>query len=107
MSGSAKQRLSARETRAFLRANRLDSARASAFAFEDLAQGRTYALHAHTRHQLLYAVHGSATLEVADATFVLPPQRVAFIPAGTKHVTHMGNAQSLSLFLDKRLVRSA
>jgi AraC-like DNA-binding protein len=98
--------LSARETQAFLRQNQLKGARASAFAFNDAGAGRSYALHAHTRHQLLYAVSGTATLEVADATFVLPPQRVGFIPAGTKHVTHMGTARGISLFLDKHLVRS-
>jgi AraC-like DNA-binding protein/mannose-6-phosphate isomerase-like protein (cupin superfamily) len=107
MSKSLKKSLSAAETRAFLREAGLESARSSAFAFYDAAVGRSYALHAHRRHQVMYAVSGSATLEVADAVFLLPPQRAAFIPAGTKHVTHVGNAQTISLFLDARLVRGA
>jgi len=99
--------LSASETRAFLRRNQLESAPASAFAFNDPTQGQRYAAHSHKRHQLLYARQGTATLEVAEATFLLPPQRAAFIPAGVRHVTSMGNAQGISLFFDARLVRVA
>src|SRR4051812_42115831 len=100
-----KRALSSRETRTFVREKQLESAAASAFAFDDPAPGQRYALHSHKRHQLLYATHGTATLEVSDATFVLPPQRAAFIPAGVRHVTNMGNAQGISLFFDARLVR--
>ena len=98
--------LSAQETRAFLAENRLESSTASAFAFTDLARGQRYAPHSHKRHQLLYATQGTVTLEVQDARFLLPPQRAAFIPAGTRHVTSMGNTQVLSLFFDSRLVRA-
>jgi len=93
--------LTSQQTRAFLQENRLESAAANAFAFRDAA-GLRYALHAHRRHQLLYATSGTASLEVLDATFVLPPQRAAFIPAGTRHVTNMGSAQGISLFFDSR-----
>ena len=102
-----KRALSIRETRAFVQEKRLESASASAFAFTDVATGLRYALHSHKRHQLLYATRGTATLEVSEATFVLPPQRAAFIPAGVRHVTNMGNAQGVSLFFDSRLVRVA
>jgi AraC-like DNA-binding protein/mannose-6-phosphate isomerase-like protein (cupin superfamily) len=74
-------------------------------AFNDVGAGQRYAAHSHKRHQLLYATHGTATLEVADATFLLPPQRAAFIPAGVRHVTSMGNAQGVSLFFAARLVQ--
>jgi AraC-like DNA-binding protein len=103
----AKRALSSSETRAFLREKRLSSAKASAFAFPDQESGRRYASHSHQRHQLLYATQGTATLEVAEATFLLPPQRAAFIPAGVRHVTSMGNARAISLFFDKRLVHVA
>jgi len=107
MSSLRKRALSPRETRAFVREKGLESATVSAFAFNDLAAGQRYALHAHKRHQLLYATQGTATLEALDATFLLPPQRAAFIPAGVRHVTSMGNAQVISLFFDARLVRVA
>ena len=98
--------LSAREMRAFVQEAQLEGSRASGFAFKDSGAGRRYASHTHTRHQLLYAVAGTATLEVAEATFLLPPQRAAFIPAGVAHVTSMGNAHGISLFFDKRLVHA-
>ncbi|HEY0469086.1 MAG TPA: helix-turn-helix transcriptional regulator [Polyangiaceae bacterium] len=107
MSPLRNRTLSARQTRAFVREKQLESAAASAFAFKDVATGQRYALHSHKRHQLLYATQGTATLEVAEATFVLPPQRAAFVPAGVRHVTNMGNAQGISLFFDARLVRVA
>jgi AraC-like DNA-binding protein/mannose-6-phosphate isomerase-like protein (cupin superfamily) len=102
-----KRALSTQETRAFLREKQLESSAASAFAFNDVATGQRYALHSHKRHQLLYATQGTATLGVSEATFLLPPQRAAFIPAGVRHVTNMGNAQGISLFFDARLVRVA
>lgn len=105
MPSPRKTTLDSRETRQFLHETGLDSSAPSAFAFRDPATGRRYASHSHQRHQLLYATHGTVTLEVLDATFLLPPQRAAFIPAGTRHVTSMGNAQAISLFFDARLVR--
>jgi mannose-6-phosphate isomerase-like protein (cupin superfamily) len=107
MSRARKGTLTPRQTREFLREHRLESSAASAFAFNDVASGQRYAPHSHKRHQLLYATRGTVTLEARDATFLLPPQRVAFIPAGTRHVTSMGNAQTISLFFEPRLVRVA
>jgi len=104
---SRKVTLSSHETRAFLREKQLESAAASAFAFNDVAKGQRYAAHSHKRHQLLFAVQGTATLEVAEATFLLPPQRAAFIPAGIRHVTSIGNARTISLFFDAHLVQVA
>jgi AraC-like DNA-binding protein/mannose-6-phosphate isomerase-like protein (cupin superfamily) len=99
-----KRTLSIRETRALLREKGLETAAAEAFAFDDSARGQRYAPHSHVRHQLLYATRGTAMLEVLDATFLLPPQRAAFIPAGVRHVTSMNSAQGISLFFDARLV---
>lgn len=106
MPRAPKHRLSERETRAFLKETALASARAPAFAFHDGFVDRRYAAHTHTRHQLLYAVSGSVTLQVAEATYLLPPQRAALIPAGVKHVTCMGGARTISLFFDRRLLRA-
>jgi len=103
----AKRALSSRETRTFVREKGLETASASAFAFDECAPGQRYAAHSHKRHQLLYASQGVATLEARDATFLLPPQRAAFIPAGVRHVTNMGNAHGISLYFDARLVRVA
>ena len=105
MSKLADRRLSARETRALLARERLETTRASGFTFQEAAPRRSYAPHTHTRHQLLYAIEGTATLEADAATYLLPPQRAGFIPAGVKHVTSLGNANVVCLFLDRRLVR--
>ncbi|MEP7049291.1 MAG: helix-turn-helix transcriptional regulator [Pseudomonadota bacterium] len=102
---TTKHTLTARQTRAFLKEAALTTTRAPAFAFRDSFVGRRYAPHTHPRHQLLYAVSGSVTLEVAEATYLLPPQRVALIPAGVKHLTNMGKARTISLFFDRRLLR--
>ncbi|MEO8903792.1 MAG: hypothetical protein ABI488_15910 [Polyangiaceae bacterium] len=45
-------------------------------------------------------------MQVTDATYLLPPQRAALIPAGVKHVTSMGNAQCISLFFERRLLHA-
>jgi AraC-like DNA-binding protein len=63
----------------------VDRARPPSFALaEDLSDVDTRA-HAHTRHQLLYAASGTLHLEVADALWILPPQRAAWIEAGLSH----------------------
>lgn len=41
--------------------------------------------HQHTRHQILYAIHGLLHLEVATDSWVLPSHRAAFLTAGTPH----------------------
>lgn len=105
MAKTPKLEFSARETRAFTKRARLDSSSASAFSFHDDAPGSAYAPHRHERHQLIYALEGSATLEAADALYLLPPERAGFIPAGVMHVTSLGNAKAISLFFDRALVR--
>jgi AraC-like DNA-binding protein len=47
--------------------------------------------HAHRRHQVLYARSGAMKLEVEDRSWLLLPQRAAWIPARVEHridVTH-------------------
>jgi len=41
--------------------------------------------HCHLRHQLLFSAAGSITIEIGKMTFLLPPRRAAWIPAGTTH----------------------
>ncbi|WP_338865066.1 helix-turn-helix transcriptional regulator [Myxococcus stipitatus] len=63
----------------------VDSAPASAFCLTDTLSPFTSAWHTHRRHQLLYAASGALHLEVAEAQWLLPPQRAAWIAAGTRH----------------------
>jgi AraC-like DNA-binding protein len=78
----------------------LDQASARAFAYEDDLPRAAYAWHAHARHQLLYPVAGTARIDVADATFLLPPQRAALIPAGERHATFRRDASIVSIYFD-------
>ncbi|WP_151741141.1 AraC family transcriptional regulator [Acinetobacter seifertii] len=41
--------------------------------------------HCHLRHQLLFSAAGSITIEIDKTTFLLPPRRAAWIPAGITH----------------------
>ena len=91
--------LDSEETSAAIAAHRLDQDRSAAFAFRDRGGDLAYDWHAHEHHQLLYAVSGVAQLEVADARYVLPPQRAAWIPAGVRHRTLLSNVDGASVFL--------
>ncbi len=94
------KRLSATETEKRLLALGLDRAQGRAFAFQDDAR-RAYGWHSHRRHQLLYAMQGTARLETEHAEFLLPPQRAAWIPAGLTHAAHQGHADVVSLYFDR------
>jgi AraC-like DNA-binding protein len=95
------RRLSPTETRKRLAALGIERAQSQVFAFQDDARRMTYGWHSHRRHQLLYSMRGTARLESEHAEFLLPPQRAAWIPAGVTHATHVGSADTVSLFFDR------
>jgi AraC-like DNA-binding protein len=49
------------------------------------AEGRRYDAHRHAEHQLAWASSGMLTVSSAAGTWVLPPARALWIPAGTEH----------------------
>ena len=60
--------------------------------------------HAHTRHQLLYASRGVLTLLTEESSWLLPPERAAFLPAGLRHRVRAEGPVSLrTLYLDPAL----
>lgn len=64
----------------------VDAVPDEAFALaEDLA-AFTSEEHQHDKHQLLYAASGTMTLSTKGQRWLLPPQRAAWIAAGTPHV---------------------
>lgn len=63
----------------------VDRARAPAFALADDLPPSQSAWHTHTRHQILYARHGTLQLIVQGGSWLLPPHRAAFLSAGTRH----------------------
>lgn len=59
----------------------------------DLPAGTWFPWHAHGRHQLAWAPHGTVVVRVGERHWVLPPARALWIPAGTLHRTGAsGNA---------------
>jgi len=94
------RRLSPGETRARLQSLGIEEARGFAFTFEDERARLAYDFHAHRRHQLLYATSGVVRLEGRTQSFLLPPQRAAWIPAGVAHATDLNGASVLSIYFE-------
>lgn len=55
----------------------------------DYGSGDTIAMHAHDRDQLVYASSGVMTVRTGQGTWVTPPQRAVWIPAGIPHAIAM------------------
>lgn len=61
--------------------------------------------HAHAKHQLLYASEGCLLLSVQGRRWFLPPQRAAWIEAGTPHALSSTTGASLrTVYLARALV---
>ncbi|MFC4296248.1 helix-turn-helix domain-containing protein [Novosphingobium tardum] len=64
--------------------------------------------HAHQRAQLTYCEKGVMTVISAANSFILPPRRAIWLPAGTVHEVHCRNAvASYTLYIDPALDTSA
>jgi len=62
--------------------------------------------HAHTWHQLLYAVRGVMTLSAAGGSWIVPVHRGAWIPAAVEHAIRMSGAVSMrTLYIDPLVAR--
>lgn len=92
------------ETQQQLEAKGIHTSALEAFAYLDIDRHIRYDWHAHARHQLMYAFSGTLRLEADNGTFLLPPQRAAWIPAGVSHRTTLHNVLSGSVFFDTALV---
>lgn len=64
----------------------VDAAPCDAFGLEDEHGPFTSEAHAHGKHQILYAASGTMTLSAGGRCWTLPPERAAWIAAGTSHV---------------------
>ncbi|HEV3356653.1 MAG TPA: helix-turn-helix transcriptional regulator [Pseudonocardiaceae bacterium] len=64
-------------------------------------RGRWFDWHQHPEHQLAWAATGVALVRIGERTWVLPPGRALWIPAGVVHTTGASVAMNLrSLYLD-------
>lgn len=67
----------------------------------EFPSGFVDALHAHKRAQLLYVTSGVVHVTTDSATFVVPAQRAAWVPAGVAHeVRCCGNVSGRTLYID-------
>lgn len=72
----------------------------------DYPAGHVIPLHFHDRDQLVYASHGVMTVRTRDGTWVVPPHRAVWIPAGVPHsITMSGSVAMRTLYLKPRLAR--
>ena len=69
--------------------------------------GTRFDWHTHDDHQLAWAASGVLTVLTADASWVLPPTRALWIPAGLPHETASdgGRATMRSLYIRPGLFR--
>src|SRR5579872_4234634 len=66
----------------------------------DYPAGHVIPLHFHDRDQLVYASRGVMTVRSRDGTWVVPPLRAVWIPAGVPHIVTMsGSVAMRTLYL--------
>lgn len=62
---------------------------------KDFADGHHIAPHCHERAQLIFAASGVMTIATPLGTWVVPPQRALWMPAGITHEIRMAGAVSM------------
>jgi AraC-like DNA-binding protein len=69
-------------------------------AASDLASGQTIAAHAHDWHQLIYAASGVMTVTTAAGSWIVPPNRAVWVPAGMRHaIRFAGQSRFRTLYV--------
>jgi len=73
---------------------------------EDYPAGFLIPAHAHRRDQLVHATRGVMTVTAAGSTWVVPPRRGVWIPAGVEHdIATSGMVEMRTLYLRRGLAR--
>jgi AraC-like DNA-binding protein len=69
--------------------------------------GHFIPVHAHDWHQLVYGSHGVMTVVTARGTWVIPPNRAVWLPAGMEHSIELsGSVLMQSLYLQTGLSKA-
>lgn len=92
------RRLSSRQTRAAIDRIGIERSLLPAFAVADEARRVRYAMHAHSRHQLILSSAGSFWVETRDHLHVCDASTGLWIPARLRHATTMGAHAGVSTF---------
>src|SRR5262245_597008 len=62
--------------------------------------------HSHKRAQLVYAASGAMLVRTNQGTWVIPPQRAVWVPAGVPHETEtLGVVEMRTIYVDSRVAR--
>jgi len=62
--------------------------------------------HSHKRAQLVYAASGAMLVRTREATWVIPPQRAVWVPAGVQHETEtLGVVKMRTLYIEAGVAR--
>ncbi|MBV9382976.1 MAG: AraC family ligand binding domain-containing protein [Streptosporangiaceae bacterium] len=64
--------------------------------------GTRFDWHTHDDHQLAWAASGVLTVLTKDATWVLPPTRALWIPAGLPHETGASGVATMRTLCSRR-----
>lgn len=68
----------------------------------DLKRGGGLPPHSHRRAQLLAVTSGSIAVSAEESTFVAPPERAVWVPAGTVHETrHLASTRLRTLYVEQ------
>src|SRR5262245_42081711 len=72
----------------------------------DYASGHLVPEHVHDWHQLVYAVRGVMTLSTAAGSWIVPPHRGVWMPAGLVHAIRMSGPVSMrTVYIQPRVGR--
>ncbi len=73
---------------------------------KDVPAGSTIPPHTHRRAQLTWAEDGVVTVTAAEGTWVVPPNRALWIPAGIVHAIRISRAVAMrAVYVEPRLAR--
>ncbi|MFY0539350.1 AraC family ligand binding domain-containing protein [Nannocystis pusilla] len=74
----------------------------------EMASAMRFDWHRHPMHQLAWAASGVLAVSVGASTWVLPPPRALWIPAGIVHAVEASRPATMrSVYVRKRAARSA
>jgi quercetin dioxygenase-like cupin family protein len=69
---------------------------------KDFTDGFRIEPHSHLRAQLSWALSGVMTVTASRGTWVVPPNRALWIPAGTEHEVRMSGAVAMrAIYVDR------
>ena len=95
-------RLNETETRETIRLLGIERRSVEPFGFLGPHKNVRYALHSHTKDQLIWPVSGIITVEADKRLYIVGPGTAMWIPALTLHATNVRDGCSATLFVPKR-----